>query len=107
LQYVQSLQPPNQSCSFTLSNLLCDAVDFCLSCRLSHEQLVEAARSSGQRKAYHAHLAPWPAAEQQAAAAAGAAAAQQQELVFGNGAGIAAAPADDVLLAQLQDVMAQ
>jgi hypothetical protein len=82
-----------------------------LSCRLSLEQLAEAAHDREQRKAYHTHLAPWPAAEQQAAAAAAAAAgtrsADQQEHVLGNGVGILTAPADHVLLAQLQDVMAQ
>jgi hypothetical protein len=81
-----------------------------LSCRLSLEQLAEAARNREQRKAYHTHLAPWPAAEQKAAAAAAVgtrAAADQQEHVFGSGVGILTASADHVLLAQLQDVMAQ
>jgi hypothetical protein len=82
-----------------------------LPCRLSLEQLFQAARNKELRKAYHTHLAPWPLAEQQAAAAASpaaaAAAADQLELAVGDGLLPRTAPADDQLLAQLQEAMAQ
>ncbi|WIA29622.1 hypothetical protein OEZ86_012109 [Tetradesmus obliquus] len=75
---------------------------------LSLEQLFQAASNKALRKAYHTHLAPWPPAEQQAAAAAApAAAAEQLELALGDGVMRSTAPSDNLLLAQLQEAMAQ